>query len=215
MCWTSLQIGRGSPIPSISLRAESSWESALLIWYVYKKRFKIMKSNVQVSILMCMICFWEEEFIWFAKFSSISSAYRCIDALISTECLIQIVFLLMIFHSIVVSLIFRCYLSSLKGFWGCWSLLDSQETGSVLNTWNCVFCYLKCKPLPACFCWQGFGLSRLREGASSQNLRSIICVLTLLFYNTYVSLILGRKTLWLECYGLCKHSFKQVIQMNY
>ncbi|MED6288385.1 Tetratricopeptide repeat protein 39B [Characodon lateralis] len=36
-----------------------------------------------------------------------------------------------------------------------------------------------------------FGLSQLREGASSQSLRSIICVLTLLFYNTYVSLILG------------------------
>uniref|UniRef100_A0A3P9PJE0 Tetratricopeptide repeat protein 39B n=1 Tax=Poecilia reticulata TaxID=8081 RepID=A0A3P9PJE0_POERE len=31
----------------------------------------------------------------------------------------------------------------------------------------------------------------LREGAASQSLRSIICVLTLLFYNTYVSLILG------------------------
>lgn len=36
-----------------------------------------------------------------------------------------------------------------------------------------------------------FGLSQLREGASSQSLRSILCVLTLLFYNTYVSLILG------------------------
>ncbi|XP_014866884.1 PREDICTED: tetratricopeptide repeat protein 39B [Poecilia mexicana] len=38
---------------------------------------------------------------------------------------------------------------------------------------------------------RGFGLSQLREGAASQSLRSIICVLTLLFYNTYVSLILG------------------------
>ncbi|KAF7647599.1 hypothetical protein LDENG_00169830 [Lucifuga dentata] len=36
-----------------------------------------------------------------------------------------------------------------------------------------------------------FGLSQLREGASSQSLRSILCALTLLFYHTYVSLILG------------------------
>uniref|UniRef100_A0A672ZCN3 Tetratricopeptide repeat protein 39B n=1 Tax=Sphaeramia orbicularis TaxID=375764 RepID=A0A672ZCN3_9TELE len=36
-----------------------------------------------------------------------------------------------------------------------------------------------------------FGLSQLREGASSHSLRSILCALTLLFYNTYVSLILG------------------------
>ncbi|XP_056883989.1 tetratricopeptide repeat protein 39B isoform X1 [Takifugu flavidus] len=38
---------------------------------------------------------------------------------------------------------------------------------------------------------RGFGLSQLRDGASSQSLRSIICALTLLFYHTYVSLILG------------------------
>ncbi|XP_033978029.1 tetratricopeptide repeat protein 39B [Trematomus bernacchii] len=38
---------------------------------------------------------------------------------------------------------------------------------------------------------RGFGLSQLREGASSQSLRSVLCALTLLFYNTYVSLILG------------------------
>ncbi|CAI5660854.1 tetratricopeptide repeat protein 39B [Oreochromis aureus] len=38
---------------------------------------------------------------------------------------------------------------------------------------------------------RGFGLSQLREGASSHSLRSILCVLTLLFYHTYVSLILG------------------------
>lgn len=38
---------------------------------------------------------------------------------------------------------------------------------------------------------RNFGLSQLREGASSQSLRSILCALTLLFYNTYVSLILG------------------------
>uniref|UniRef100_A0A3Q2FC80 Tetratricopeptide repeat protein 39B n=1 Tax=Cyprinodon variegatus TaxID=28743 RepID=A0A3Q2FC80_CYPVA len=38
---------------------------------------------------------------------------------------------------------------------------------------------------------RSFGLAQLREGASSQSLRSILCVLTLLFYNTYVSLILG------------------------
>lgn len=42
---------------------------------------------------------------------------------------------------------------------------------------------------------QGFGLSQLREGASSHSLRSILCALTLLFYNTYVSLILGRNSL--------------------
>uniref|UniRef100_A0A8D3DFT9 Tetratricopeptide repeat protein 39B n=1 Tax=Scophthalmus maximus TaxID=52904 RepID=A0A8D3DFT9_SCOMX len=36
-----------------------------------------------------------------------------------------------------------------------------------------------------------FGLSQLREGASSQSLRSILSALTLLFYHTYVSLILG------------------------
>lgn len=41
---------------------------------------------------------------------------------------------------------------------------------------------------------QGFGLSQLREGASSHSLRSILCALTLLFYHTYVSLILGKKT---------------------
>lgn len=41
-------------------------------------------------------------------------------------------------------------------------------------------------------CLQSFGLSQLREGASSQSLRSIICALTLLFYHTYVSLILGE-----------------------
>lgn len=42
-------------------------------------------------------------------------------------------------------------------------------------------------------CLQAFGLSQLRDGASSQSLRSIICALTLLFYHTYVSLILGEK----------------------
>uniref|UniRef100_A0A8C1XT44 Tetratricopeptide repeat protein 39B n=1 Tax=Cyprinus carpio TaxID=7962 RepID=A0A8C1XT44_CYPCA len=36
-----------------------------------------------------------------------------------------------------------------------------------------------------------FGLSQLRDGAGSHSLRSILCVLTLLFYHTYVSLILG------------------------
>lgn len=41
---------------------------------------------------------------------------------------------------------------------------------------------------------QGFGLSQLREGASGHSLRSILCALTLLFYHTYVSLILGKKT---------------------
>ncbi|XP_069818081.1 tetratricopeptide repeat protein 39B [Dendropsophus ebraccatus] len=35
------------------------------------------------------------------------------------------------------------------------------------------------------------GLSQLREGASGASLRAILCVLTLLFYHTYVSLILG------------------------
>lgn len=45
----------------------------------------------------------------------------------------------------------------------------------------------------ACFAFsQGFGLSQLRDGASSHSLRSILCALTLLFYNTYVSLILGQ-----------------------
>uniref|UniRef100_A0A8C3G4L2 Tetratricopeptide repeat protein 39B n=1 Tax=Cyclopterus lumpus TaxID=8103 RepID=A0A8C3G4L2_CYCLU len=38
---------------------------------------------------------------------------------------------------------------------------------------------------------RAFGLSQLKEGASSHSLRSIFCALTLLFYNTYVSLILG------------------------
>lgn len=38
---------------------------------------------------------------------------------------------------------------------------------------------------------RNFGLSQLKEGASSHSLRSILCALTLLFYNTYVSLILG------------------------
>ncbi|XP_057175691.1 tetratricopeptide repeat protein 39B [Triplophysa rosa] len=36
-----------------------------------------------------------------------------------------------------------------------------------------------------------FGLSQLRDGAVNHSLRSILCVLTLLFYNTYVCLILG------------------------
>nr|XP_020477826.1 tetratricopeptide repeat protein 39B-like isoform X3 [Monopterus albus] len=36
-----------------------------------------------------------------------------------------------------------------------------------------------------------FGLSQLREGASSHSLRSVVCSLTLLFYHTYISLILG------------------------
>ncbi|KAJ8262194.1 hypothetical protein GJAV_G00163570 [Gymnothorax javanicus] len=36
-----------------------------------------------------------------------------------------------------------------------------------------------------------FGLSQLREGAASHSLRAILCVLTLLLYYTYVSLILG------------------------
>lgn len=44
-----------------------------------------------------------------------------------------------------------------------------------------------------CFVFlQRFGLSQLREGASNHSLRSILCAFTLLFYNTYVSLILGR-----------------------
>ncbi|XP_018411986.1 PREDICTED: tetratricopeptide repeat protein 39B isoform X2 [Nanorana parkeri] len=35
------------------------------------------------------------------------------------------------------------------------------------------------------------GLQQLREGASGTSLRAILCVLTLLFYHTYISLILG------------------------
>ncbi|CAH2293760.1 tetratricopeptide repeat 39B isoform X1 [Pelobates cultripes] len=35
------------------------------------------------------------------------------------------------------------------------------------------------------------GLLQLREGASGASLRAILCVLTLLFYHTYISLILG------------------------
>ncbi|XP_037116633.1 tetratricopeptide repeat protein 39B isoform X3 [Syngnathus acus] len=36
-----------------------------------------------------------------------------------------------------------------------------------------------------------FGLSQLREGTCGSTLRSILCTLTLLFYHTYVSLVLG------------------------
>ncbi|XP_061664691.1 uncharacterized protein LOC133494677 isoform X2 [Syngnathoides biaculeatus] len=36
-----------------------------------------------------------------------------------------------------------------------------------------------------------FGLSQLREGTTGSSLRSILCTLTLLFYHTYVSLVLG------------------------
>uniref|UniRef100_W5N1Q8 Tetratricopeptide repeat protein 39B n=1 Tax=Lepisosteus oculatus TaxID=7918 RepID=W5N1Q8_LEPOC len=36
-----------------------------------------------------------------------------------------------------------------------------------------------------------FGLSQLREGAATHSLRAVLCVLTLLMYHTYVSLILG------------------------
>ncbi|XP_077598613.1 tetratricopeptide repeat protein 39B [Stigmatopora nigra] len=36
-----------------------------------------------------------------------------------------------------------------------------------------------------------FGLSQLLEGTSGSTLRSILCALTLLFYHTYVSLVLG------------------------
>ncbi|XP_060793805.1 tetratricopeptide repeat protein 39B isoform X2 [Neoarius graeffei] len=36
-----------------------------------------------------------------------------------------------------------------------------------------------------------FGLAQLREGAASHSLRSILCVLTLLVYHTYICLILG------------------------
>ncbi|KAG8455132.1 hypothetical protein GDO86_001370, partial [Hymenochirus boettgeri] len=35
------------------------------------------------------------------------------------------------------------------------------------------------------------GLSQLREGAAGSSIRAILCVLTLLFYHTYISLILG------------------------
>nr|DBA28125.1 TPA: hypothetical protein GDO54_008531 [Pyxicephalus adspersus] len=38
---------------------------------------------------------------------------------------------------------------------------------------------------------RGLGLLQLQEGASGTSLRAILCVLTLLFYHTYVSLILG------------------------
>ncbi|XP_051921348.1 tetratricopeptide repeat protein 39B [Hippocampus zosterae] len=36
-----------------------------------------------------------------------------------------------------------------------------------------------------------FGLSQLREGTRGSSLRSILCTLTLLFYHTYVTLVLG------------------------
>uniref|UniRef100_A0A8C1P617 Tetratricopeptide repeat protein 39B n=1 Tax=Cyprinus carpio TaxID=7962 RepID=A0A8C1P617_CYPCA len=42
-----------------------------------------------------------------------------------------------------------------------------------------------------CCVLQEFGLSQLQEGAGSHSLRSILCVLTLLFYHTYICLILG------------------------
>uniref|UniRef100_A0A6Q2YJ33 Tetratricopeptide repeat protein 39B n=1 Tax=Esox lucius TaxID=8010 RepID=A0A6Q2YJ33_ESOLU len=38
---------------------------------------------------------------------------------------------------------------------------------------------------------QDFGLAQLREGAASHSIRAILSVLTLLFYHTYVTLILG------------------------
>lgn len=47
---------------------------------------------------------------------------------------------------------------------------------------------MSCCPLSP----QEFGLSQLREGAASHSLRAILSVLTLLFYHTYVSLILGE-----------------------
>uniref|UniRef100_A0A672NIZ0 Tetratricopeptide repeat protein 39B n=1 Tax=Sinocyclocheilus grahami TaxID=75366 RepID=A0A672NIZ0_SINGR len=43
----------------------------------------------------------------------------------------------------------------------------------------------------SCCVLQEFGLSQLRDGAGSHSLRSILCVLTLLLYHTYVCLILG------------------------
>ena len=53
----------------------------------------------------------------------------------------------------------------------------------------CVFVCVMCRRV----CLQEFGLSQLREGAGSHSLRSILSVLTLLFYHTYVCLILGKR----------------------
>ncbi|KAG9486698.1 hypothetical protein GDO78_006859 [Eleutherodactylus coqui] len=73
---------------------------------------------------------------------------------------------------------------------------------------------------------RNLGLLQLREGASGSSLRAILCVLTLLFYHTYVSLILGKaqdtfrqcivaQQEWKQIHHLCywelmwSHSFQQ------
>ncbi|KAG8595502.1 hypothetical protein GDO81_001539 [Engystomops pustulosus] len=54
------------------------------------------------------------------------------------------------------------------------------------------------------------GLFQLREGASGASLRAILCVLTLLFYHTYVSLILGILILFYAArIGILKGTLEQ------
>jgi len=63
----------------------------------------------------------------------------------------------------------------------------------VRTTSMCFYVDLKRSRASCGLCLQTFGLAQLKEGACGHSLRSIFCALTLLFYNTYVSLILGRE----------------------
>ncbi|XP_005752639.1 tetratricopeptide repeat protein 39B [Pundamilia nyererei] len=79
---------------------------------------------------------------------------------------------------------------------GSLSGLISKQSNLQEGEMHAELCYAECLLQKATLTFvqvrnAGFGLSQLREGASSHSLRSILCVLTLLFYHTYVSLILG------------------------
>uniref|UniRef100_A0A8C9T5L3 Zgc:158403 n=1 Tax=Scleropages formosus TaxID=113540 RepID=A0A8C9T5L3_SCLFO len=57
----------------------------------------------------------------------------------------------------------------------------------------CVFVHsFMFSSLPMYICMQEYGLSQLHEGATSHNLRSMLCVLLLLCYYTFLTFILGN-----------------------
>lgn len=60
--------------------------------------------------------------------------------------------------------------------------------------WAALLYRLSVSPLSlyiVCYCVQEYGLSQLNDGATTNNLRSMLCALLLLCYYTFLTFILG------------------------